>query len=179
MKASIVLYCAMSEDGFIAAEKDNIDFLNDYHVDGEDYGYGHFLSTVETVLVGRKTYQKVLAMGYPYHEDKSVVVLSHAQPNVHRKNLRFYSGDLLKLCTDLKNTQQGIIYCDGGAQTAKALLALGLIDQMVLSILPMHLYKGTLLFKNGHIPKEFQLKNTTSYANGLVQNTFQKKIRSV
>ena len=69
-----ILYIAMSEDGFIAGENDNIDFLNPYQVEGEDYGYKEFVNSVGHIIVGRKTYEMVIGMGYPYHTDKIVYV---------------------------------------------------------------------------------------------------------
>ena len=176
---ALVLYIAMSADGYIAAENDNIDFLNDYHVEGEDYGYSEFLNSVETILVGRKTYQKVLNMGFPYHENKSVYVISRTIKEVPTKTLTFYSGDLVSLCTQLKTCTVGNIYCDGGAELAKTLISLGLIDKIILSVVPVLLEKGTLLFENAKIPNEFNLKNRVNFTNGLVQFEYEKTVNPI
>ena len=56
MKTKVILYIAISEDGFIAGAGDNLDFLNTVQqVEGEDYGYAQFLNSIDVVLVGRKT----------------------------------------------------------------------------------------------------------------------------
>ena len=64
MEAPLTLFIAMSLDGFIAAPGDNLDFLSAVETQGEDYGYGAFTATVDTVIMGRKTYEKVLSFGY-------------------------------------------------------------------------------------------------------------------
>ena len=60
MKKEVILYIAISEDGFIAGAGENLDFLNMVQVEGEDYGYAQFLNSIDVVLVGRKTYEKVI-----------------------------------------------------------------------------------------------------------------------
>ncbi len=172
MNPKTILYIAMSEDGFIAGEKDNIDFLNEYQVEGEDYGYGKFINTIGSIIVGRKTYKKVISMGYPYHEDKDVYVITrNSKPFSNR--LHFYDGDLNLLVNKLKSANSGNIYCDGGAKLAKSLISLGLIDEIILSIIPVDLKKGTLLFQNGTIPSEFELKHSKKFQTGLIQYTYR------
>ncbi len=75
------LYIAMSLDGFISGENDNLDFLNPYHVEGEDYGYRAFVDSIQTVIVGRKTYEVIQGMGVPYHSEKQVFVISKESLN--------------------------------------------------------------------------------------------------
>lgn len=65
MKSKTVLYISISEDGFIAGVKDNLDFLNEYIIEGEDYGYANFIKSIDTVVVGRRTYEKVFSMVTP------------------------------------------------------------------------------------------------------------------
>jgi dihydrofolate reductase len=81
----------MSQDGFISGENDNLNFLNEYQVKGEDYGYANFLSSIDSIVVGRKTYEKVLAMSYPYHNDKMVFVITRSSKESKSKNLSFYN----------------------------------------------------------------------------------------
>ncbi len=54
MNRKLILYIACSLDGYIAAKNDNIDFLNSVAIEGEDYGYGEFIDTVDTLIVSRK-----------------------------------------------------------------------------------------------------------------------------
>ncbi len=68
----VILYIASSLDGFIAKENDDISFLSVVEKKGEDYGYHAFIETVDTVIMGRKTYDKVLSFGidFPHHDKK-------------------------------------------------------------------------------------------------------------
>jgi len=174
MNTKVILYIAMTEDGFIAGENDNIDFLNEFQVEGEDYGYGSFIKSISSIIVGRKTYEKVINMGYPYHKDKDVYVITR-NPRPSSDGLHFYTGNLKSLLDELRRTNSGNIYCDGGAELAQTLISLGIIDKIILSIIPINLYKGTLLFKNGIVPFEFQLENQVEFKTGLQQCTYKLK----
>jgi len=175
MKAKTVLYIAMSQDGFIAGENDNIDFLNAYQVEGEDYGYESFIKTIGSIIVGRKTYDKVISMGYPYHPDKEVYIISRTKKSSVNSPY-YYFGELNSLINKLKSLKSGNIYCDGGAQLAKSLIGIGLIDEIILSVIPVNLNKGTLLFKNGVVPAEFQIENQVEFKTGLKQFTYNLKL---
>lgn len=166
-----ILYIAMSEDGFIAGDKDNLDFLNPYQVEGEDYGYGSFMETIGAILVGRRTYEKVLSMGYPYHEDREVYVITR-QDRPSSGKLHFYGGDLRELIEGLKQSTGGNVYCDGGAGLAQSMLQQGLIDEIILSIIPVQLQRGTLLFAGGLVPDGFECKATKAFATGLIQHVY-------
>ena len=165
----------MSQDGFIAGENDNIDFLNAYQVEGEDYGYKNFIKTIGSIIVGRKTYDKVISMGYPYHPDKEVYIISRTKKSSENSPY-YYFGELNSLINKLKSLKSGNIYCDGGAQLAKSLIGIGLIDEIILSVIPVNLNKGTLLFKNGVVPAEFQIENQVEFKTGLKQFTYNLKL---
>jgi len=64
MERKLVLYISMSLDGFIATKDNKLDFLSIVEQKNEDYGYFEFLKTVDTIIIGRKTYDKVIEMGY-------------------------------------------------------------------------------------------------------------------
>ena len=164
----------MSEDGFIAGENDNIDFLNEFQVEGEDYGYGSFIKTISSIIVGRKTYEKVINMRYPYHEGKDVYVITR-NTRLSSDRLHFHTGDLKSLINELKRTNSGNIYCDGGAELAQTLISFGIIDKIILSIIPVNLQKGTLLFKNGFVPSDFQVEHKVEFKTGLIQYIYNLK----
>lgn len=80
MSRKVILYIAMSLDGYIAKEDDTIDFLSKVETPGEDYGYAEFTKTVDTIIWGRKTYDKVKLFGIDFpHQDKNVFVLSKSK----------------------------------------------------------------------------------------------------
>ena len=168
-----ILYIAMSTDGFIASENDNLDFLHKYQIEGEDYGYHSFIESVDAIIVGRKTYNVVMGLGFPYHPDKKIYVITRNEQHSNSENLLFYQGNLPELVSKLKSNTTKNIYCDGGAELAKSLIHLNLIDEIILSVIPTDLKSGTQLFDNGFVPAQFELINTTKYPIGLTQYHYQ------
>tara|TARA_B100000809_G_C14981044_1_gene474537 strand:+ start:600 stop:911 length:312 start_codon:yes stop_codon:yes gene_type:complete len=94
----LILYIASSNDGFISGEDDDLGFLKLVETEGEDYGYLKFITSIGSILVGRKTYDKVISVGYPCHENKNVYVISRDQKNSETKNPinTCFTGFLLK-----------------------------------------------------------------------------------
>jgi dihydrofolate reductase len=141
MPRKIILYIACSLDGYIATQNDDISFLQCVEKEGEDYGYTKFTETIDTLIVGRKTYEKVIHIGYSYHPDKEVYVISQT-----KNEAPYYGGDLLELIQKLKNKEGKNIYCDGGSQLIRTLLGFRQIDEIIVSIIPVMLGSGIRLF---------------------------------
>jgi dihydrofolate reductase len=169
MERKVVLYIAMSLDGYIATKENSIDFLSMVEQQGEDYGYAEFVKTVDTVIIGRKTYDKVLAMGFEYpHADKDVYIVTRTErPAIG--NFKFYTGDLAQLVNNLKAQSGKNIYCDGGAEIANELMKNNLIDELIVSIIPVLLGDGIKLFNDGRPEKELNLVSLKQFESGLVQ----------
>ena len=171
----LTLYIAMSLDGYIAKPNDDLSWLSIVEAEGEDYGYRDFIATVDTVILGKRTYDKVLSMGVGFpHEDKDCYVITRT-PQAPIGNIKFYTGDLQELVTKLKAEEGGTIFCDGGAQVVKMLLQHQLIDEFIISIIPILLGDGIRLFHAGIPEQQVQLVNTKSYKSGLVQLHYKKK----
>lgn len=168
------LYIAMSLDGYIATADDNIDFLTMVESSGEDYGHKAFMDTVDTVIWGRKTYDKVLTLGdnllYP---DKKIYVMSR-QRKGDKQNIR-YRDDVVSLIHELKLQEGKDIYCDGGAEIVDELLKYQLIDRIIVSIIPHLLGSGKSLFKNGRLEQKLKFKKSETYPTGLVQLWYDVK----
>lgn len=171
----IILYIACSIDGYIAMPGDDLSFLSLVESEGEDYGYQKFIDQVDTIILGRKTYDWVLkAIGRFPHEDKEVFVLSESNKG-REKHVQFYSGELPTLVERLKNRPgQRNIFVDGGAATVQAFLREKLLDQMILSIVPITLGDGIRLFKSGIGQQTWKLVDTQSFPTGLVQLHYKK-----
>nr|WP_293938248.1 dihydrofolate reductase family protein [Sphingobacterium sp. UBA5996] len=81
----------------------------------------------------------------------------------------FYTGDLIELVAQLKSVAEKNIYCDGGAEVINALLKCGLIDDFVISIIPVMLGNGTRLFKDGRPEQALEIIASKAFDSGLVQ----------
>lgn len=174
MAKKLILYIAASLDGYIARTNGDLDWLDVMQMEGEDYGYNAFVSTIDTVIIGRKTYEKVLEMGFEYpHKDKiSYVITRKVKPQ--EENIHFYSGDLVDLVLQLKQEEGGNIYCDGGAEIVNALMSKHLIDEYIISIIPVFLGEGIRLFKGNLSEQKLQLLSCKSFPSGLVQVHYKK-----
>ena len=169
----VTLYIAQSEDGFIADESGSVDFLNPLHVEGEDYGYRAFLEGIDSVVVGRKTYQSVLDMGYDYPHTECEVVVFTRTPRPQAGNLTFHGGSPAERVRAMKaEPHRKGIYCEGGAEIAHQLLAAGLVDEIILSIAPTKLGRGTVLFAGGQAPEGWVERSRQRYESGLIQVRF-------
>lgn len=175
MPRKLVLYIACSVDGFIAAPGDDLSFLNTVAAENEDYGYHDFMSKVDTIIMGRKTYDKVVEMvgSYPNAHIESYIITR--QQIADNGLTRFYAGDIEKLVVELKEKSGGVIYCDGGAELVNTLLKLNLIDEIIMSVIPVLLGAGIRLFGEGLSQKNLQLQNSRAYESGLVQLTYTLK----
>lgn len=169
MNRKLCLFIAMSLDGYIAKPDDDISFLDEMNQEGEDYGYSAFIETIDTVILGRKTYDKILSMGMenPYG-NRDVFVVTRT-PRENSGKTTFYSGDLKELVTTLKSKSGKNIYCDGGAEIIAQLLHKNLIDEMTVSIIPILLGDGIRLFGANFQEQNLKLVKCQSFEKGLVQ----------
>lgn len=165
----VILYIAISLDGYIAQSDDDLTFLSMVEQKGEDYGYTKFIETIDAVIVGRRTYDKVLSMGYDFpHSDKESYIITRT-PRPAIGSVNFYSGDLKDLVLKLKKASGKNIFVDGGAEVVHQLLLDDLIDELYISIIPILLGDGIPLFRKGRPEVTLTLTNSTAFAKGLVQ----------
>jgi dihydrofolate reductase len=169
MKASV--FIATSLDGFIARANDDLDWLPPGG--GEEHGYEAFMSTVDALVVGRRTYEKVLTFDtWPYGQ-KPVVVLStqalaSAPPGAV---VECMSGPPAEIVSRLAGRGVEHVYVDGGI-TIQRFLEAGLIQRLIITRIPVLLGSGIPLF--GPLPRDIVLQHlgTRQYASGLVQSEY-------
>ncbi len=169
MNRKLCLFIAMSLDGYIAKPDGDISFLDEMNQEGEDYGYSPYMETVDSVILGRKTYDKILSMGIESnYGDRKMYVLTRT-PRANSGKTTFYSGDLKELMLSLKSQSGKNIYCDGGAETILQLLKADLVDEMTISIIPVLLGEGIRLFDGNYQEQKLQLTECKNFEKGLVQ----------
>lgn len=175
MERKLVLYIATSLDGYIAKPNDDLSFLSIVEKKGEDYGYNSFNETIDTVIVGRKTYDWVMKQvaEFPHANKNTFVITRSARPSIG--NIHFYSGDLKDLVEQLKNAKGKNIFCDGGAEVVNELMKYKLIDEYIISIIPILLGNGTRLFIDGRPEQYLQLLSAKSFETGLTQLHYKIK----
>lgn len=168
-KRKVIVYIATSLDGYIASPNDDLTFLSIVEQEGEDYGYHEFITGVDTIIIGRRTYDKVLTI-VPEHSysGKDVYVITRA-PKPSKGKVKFYTDNLQQLIKDLKQLEGKNIFIDGGAQIINELLKSKLIDEFYISVIPILLGQGIPLFDNNGPAQCLKLNSTKQFDKGLVQ----------
>jgi len=167
----IKLYIASSLDSFIADENGSIDWL----FSDADYGYTEFYNSVDTILVGRKTYEQSLTFEECPYKGKKVYVFTH---NAKEQNEK-------KMTSDVEYINKGIpefvrrlikqpvsnrdIWLLGGGEIASLFLNADLVDEIILSVHPIILGKGIPLFNNIKKLVKLRLLESIPFESGLVQ----------
>lgn len=165
----VIVYIACSLDGYIAGPDDDLGFLHKVEKPGEDYGYGEFIESIETVIMGRKTYEKVMSMvdEFPHASRECYVMTS--TPQMDKGKTVFYTGNLKQLVVMLRQQHGRDIFVDGGAEIVNALMKDNLVDEFIISIVPVMLGNGTHLFKDGRPETDVELVSVRHFDTGLVQ----------
>jgi dihydrofolate reductase len=173
MPIKVSVYIAVSLDGFIARRNGDIDWLTGGE-GGEDYGYAEFMSTVDHVVMGRNTFEKVLTFG-GWHYDKKVIVLTSRDltlaPELNDKAEALHLSPR-ELVRELEGRGSRHIYLDGGV-TIQHFLREGLVDEMTITTIPILIGEGLPLF--GPLEKDVNLEllKSQSFKNGFVQNKYK------
>ncbi|MEZ4737927.1 MAG: dihydrofolate reductase family protein [Flavobacteriales bacterium] len=170
----LILYIGCSLDGYIATENDELDFLDVADMEGEDYGYAAFVATVDTVILGRRTYDKVVSMGVPDpHPGRTLFVITRT-PRPSQGDIHFHTGDVVELVRKLKAEPGKDIYCDGGAELADTLIKHDLIDRYCITRVPVLLGGGVRLFRDGRPTHALRLIESRSFPTGVVQSWYER-----
>jgi dihydrofolate reductase len=173
----ISLFIAMSLDGYIAKPNDDLSFLKLVEKEGEDYGYSEFICKIDTIIIGRRTYDYVLKeIGSSHYDNgqRDVYVITRTErPQVGRTI--FYTGNITELVKRLKSEKGKVIYCDGGAEVINELLKHDLIDEFTISIIPILLGNGTRLFKDRKLEQTLEFITAKTFETGLIQLHYKRK----
>jgi dihydrofolate reductase len=171
MKASV--FVGMSVDGFIARHNGDFDFLPEGG--GEPHGYTEFIATVDVLVIGRNTFEKVLTFETWPYEDMRVVVLSSRPIDtsaIRGGRLEQVSGPPSEIISRLAASGAQHAYIDGGI-TVQQFLRAGLIQRLVITRVPVLIGEGIPLF--GSLPHDVKLRHlsTQAYASGLVKSEYE------
>jgi dihydrofolate reductase len=165
----VILYIATSLDGYISKPDDDLSFLSIVHKNGEDYGYAEFIKSVDTVIIGRKTYDWVMTQvaHFPHADKDTFIITRTPRPGFNKTS--FYTGDIKELVQRLKSEQGKNIFIDGGAEIVNELLKQKLIDEFIISVIPILVGNGTRLFQDGRPEQKLELVDVRKFDTGLTQ----------
>jgi len=170
--SNVILYIATSLDGYIAKTDHDVSWLSNVEVKGEDYGYQDFFDSVSAVIMGNSAFQVIKDFGdWPY-ANKQCFVASHSPDITPNDNVTFIT-DPAATIKQLKACSEGNIWLLGGANLADSLLRLDLVDELIISTIPILLGNGIRLF-NAPLPElGVTLLSSKCYSSGLVQSHYK------
>ncbi len=169
----VSVFIGISVDGFIARSNGEFDFLPPNG--GEPHGYVEFMATVDALVIGRKTFETVLALpDWPYG-NKRVVVLSSQPVDLSAARggvVEHMDGPPAEIVSKLADSGAHHLYVDGGI-TIQRFLRANLIHRLILTRVPVLIGDGISLF--GELPRDIQLRHvkTQHYPSGLVKTEYE------
>jgi dihydrofolate reductase len=171
MKASV--FVGTSVDGFIARHNGDFDFLPEGG--GEPHGYDEFMASVDVLVIGRNTFEKVLTFEkWPYADKRVVVLSSHTVDlsSVRGVVVEHMSGSPAEIAARLATSGAKHAYIDGGI-TVQGFLRARLIQRIIVTRVPVLIGEGISLF--GLLPHDVQLRHilTQTYPSGLVKSEYE------
>jgi dihydrofolate reductase len=173
------MHVVSSLDGFIAKNDNSVSWLES---SGDVYKKGvseesalDVIGAIDCYVLGSRTYEHALELGWPYGDIPTVVVTSRELPST-RKSVEFYSGDLKRLVHEILAPRYGNIWVVGGAMLCQSFLSLGLVDEIRLAIMPALLGDGLRLFGKSSTETSWRLKDVVAYKAGYVELWYERGI---
>src|SRR5271166_3030994 len=174
---TITLHMVASLDGFVAKKDNSISWMDssgDVYEKGVSFSeeeVATFIKAIDCYVMGSRTYEHALELGWPYGDTPVVAVSGREWPPA-RKSVEFYSGDL-KTLVDMKLAPRyRNIWLVGGAVLCQRFLELGLVDEIRFTIAPVLLGDGLRLFGGSLTEERWNLKNVVAYKNGFVELSY-------
>lgn len=170
-----IVYIATSLDGYIADKNNNIDWLHETpNPDGSDMGFNQFISEIDALVMGRNTLDMVLSFDCDWPYTKPVFVLSNTMtsiPEGYEDKVFLVKGELRDIVQELKDKGFYNLYIDGGV-TIQSFLKEDMIDEIIITTIPVVLGGGIPLFGELSEPLKFKHIKSERYLDCLVKNHF-------
>ena len=178
MKKKNSVFIATSLDGYIADKNGGIDWLHSIpNPENDDMGYLEFNNGIDALVMGRTTFETVCGFDVDWPYDKPVFVLSNKLkeiPESHKGKAFLVKGTLTEILSHINEKGFNRLYIDGGT-TIRNFLKEDLIDEMVLTTIPILLGGGSPLFSELPNKLKLELIETKIYLNQVTQNHYKRK----
>ena len=171
------VFIATSIDGYIADKNGGLDWLHSIpNPENLDMGYIEFTSHIDALVMGRTTFETVCGFDMDWPYKKPVFVLSTTLkkiPEDYKNKVFLFKGVLTDIIEQIHQKGYRRLYIDGGA-TIQGFLKKDLIDEMIITVIPILLGGGTLLFSEFPKELEFECVDSKVYLKKIVQNHFRR-----
>lgn len=172
-EANITLHMVASLDGFIAGRDNELSWMESswavYEAGTEltDEIVADFLQRVDCYIMGSRTYELALELGWPYGDTRTIVV-TNRQLMAARDSVAFHGGDLTELVRGLGQQNAWLV---GGPTLYQEFLRLDLVDEVCLTIAPVMLGDGVPFYRGGR--HKLGLKDMTAYRSGMIEVLYE------
>ena len=177
-KSKNKVFIATSLDGYIADKDGGIDWLDTFpEINNIDSGYHSFMETIDALIMGRSTFQKVISFGIDWPYKKPVYVLSNTLeviPTELENKVFLKKGKLTEILQEIHSEGRHNLYVDGG-KLIQSFLKEDLIDEMIITTIPVLLGQGIPLFSSLDNQLIFECRQTILYLDKIVQNHYFRK----
>ena len=171
------VYIAASLDGFIARTSGDLEWLEEIpNPNGEDFGFARFMESVDALVMGKNTFEKVLSFGGDWPYTKKVFVLSRSLKEIDSRlggKVELLALELLDALKLVAERGYRNLYIDGG-KVIQSFLEKDLIDEMTITRIPILLGQGIPLFVPQPFEKKFVHEKTEVFENGLVKSKYNR-----
>jgi dihydrofolate reductase len=178
MRSTVTLHVVSSLDGFIAKKDNSVSWMDSsgdvYERGVTDDDGAEVIQSIDCYVLGSRTYEHALQLGWPYGDTPTVVMTNRELPST-RESVEFYSGDLKRLVGEILAPRYGNIWLVGGAMLGQSFLRLGLVDEIRLMIAPVILGDGLHLFGDSGTEQKWHLKSVVAYKNGFVELSYGRQ----
>lgn len=173
--AYVIYYLASSVDGFMAPEDGSLDWLAPFSASGEDHGYTEFYASIDALVVGSRTYEQMLGFGEWPHQDRPVTVMSSRLLPAAGESVTVSPLDPQAVVDELVSAGRGRIWLVGGGALASSFAAAGLIDEYVVSYVPVLLGSGVGLLGGHGDMRTLDLVDAQTFRDGIVQCRYRRQ----
>jgi dihydrofolate reductase len=175
---TVTLHMVTSLDGFIASKDNTVSWLESpadaYPAGVPEESAADLVTSIDCYVMGSRTYEHALELGWPYGDTPVVVVTSRPRRS-ERSSVEFHAGDLERLVTEALAPRYTHVWLVGGAQLCQSFLKLDLVDEIRLSIAPVLLGAGLRLFEDCAAEQRWRLKDVVAYNTGFVEVAYDAR----
>ncbi|HKK81337.1 MAG TPA: dihydrofolate reductase family protein [Prolixibacteraceae bacterium] len=172
------VFIAASLDGCIADRNDGLAWLNSVpNPDNIDMGYADFMEDIDAIIMGRITFETVCNFDVDWPYNKPVFVLSRSLKQLNHEyqdKAELMGGSPENILNVIYKRGYKVLYIDGGS-TIQNFLKEDLIDELIITTIPILLGGGSRLFSDLPEELEFELVDSNVYLNQVVQNHYKRK----
>jgi dihydrofolate reductase len=169
-RRKVIVHIAASADGYIARPDDDLEWLTSRPAPEGFYGMNAFMKSIDTTLLGRKTYEMSLRLGAKFDSGGRTIVFSrHASPADAPSGVEFVTGAIGPFVSRLREQPGKDIWLMGGGELIASFLDEQAIDEFVISVVPVFIGDGIPLIARRHREVPLELQSVERFEDGLVQ----------